>query len=142
MKVIFDTNVIIDVLERREPFFLDSYAVLQLSATKKVDGFICAGCITDIHYILRKNITDKNKVEDAITGLAKLVGVCDTLASDITLSHTFKMNDFEDAVIAATAKRENANYIVTRNKQDFKNSPVPAIYPTELLSLVTHEDDK
>jgi len=135
MKVVIDSNIIIDVLERREPFFQKSYEVIQLSLNKQIDGYVCAGCMTDIHYIIRKNVKDNNKAKEAMIHLEELVGVCDTLASDITASHVLDMNDFEDAVLAATAKREKADYIATRNKRDFINSPVAAVEPEELVRL-------
>jgi len=136
MKVMFDSNIIIDVLEKREPFFQKSYEAVQLSMNRKIDGFVCAGCMTDIHYIVCKNV-GKKKAKAAMLYLTELVGVCDTLAADTTAAHTMDMEDFEDSALAATAKREKADYIVTRNKKDFTNSPVPAIEPTELLELCT-----
>ncbi|MCL1819379.1 MAG: PIN domain-containing protein [Oscillospiraceae bacterium] len=135
MKVIIDSNIIIDVLEKREPHFQKSYEVVQLSMSKHIEGYVCAGCMTDIHYIIRKNVASDSIAKDAMIHLEELVGVCDTLASDITASHVLDMNDYEDAVLAATAKREKADYIVTRNKRDFVNSPVPAVAPEELLAL-------
>jgi len=136
MKVVFDTNVIIDVLQKREPYFQSSYDALQLTANKKVEGIACAGCITDIYYIISKSVVKNDKAKETIISLEKLISICDTLASDITLAYTFDMKDFEDAVLAATAKREEADYIVTRNYLDFINSPVPAIDPAELVSLL------
>ena len=135
MKVVIDSNIVIDVLEKREPFFEKSYAVIQLCANKTIDGYVCAGSITDIYYIIRKNVADNSKAKEAMIRLGELVGVCDTMANDITSAHALDMNDFEDAVLAATSKREKADYIVTRNKRDFKGSPVPAVEPEELLAL-------
>jgi len=133
MKVVFDTNIIVDVLEKREPHFQKSYEVMLLSVNGMIDGYVCAGCMTDIHYIIRKNVASDSVAKDAMIHLEELISVCDTLASDITAAHALNMSDFEDAVLAATAKREKADYIVTRNKRHFTGSPVPAITPEELI---------
>jgi predicted nucleic acid-binding protein len=61
--------------------------------------------------------------------------------SDINAALTLPINDFEDAVIAAVAKREKADYIVTRNEEDFKGSPVPAISPAMFLEQCIENDD-
>jgi predicted nucleic acid-binding protein len=135
MKVILDSNIILDVLEKREPYFQKSYELIQLSMNRQIDGYVCASCMTDIYYIIRKNVASSSIAKDAMIHLEGLVGVCDTLANDITVAHTLDINDFEDAVLAATAKREKANYIVTRNKRHFAGSPVPAITPEEMFAL-------
>ncbi|MCL2084102.1 MAG: PIN domain-containing protein [Oscillospiraceae bacterium] len=134
MRVILDSNIIIDVIEKRNPFFEKSCSVIQLSMNKRIDAFVCAGCMTDIHYIISRNV-GKRKAKAAMLHLAELVGVCDTLAVDTVAAHALDMDDFEDSVLAATAKREKADYIVTRNKKDFISSPIPAVEPEELLAL-------
>lgn len=55
MRVLLDSNVIIDVLERREEFFDDSYAVVCLAAKGEIEALVAAGCISDIYYIIRRN---------------------------------------------------------------------------------------
>jgi predicted nucleic acid-binding protein len=61
MKVLFDTNVILDYLVQREPFYRDSREVIFLSAEKKLDGIIGAGSVADIYYICRKRISKYGK---------------------------------------------------------------------------------
>jgi predicted nucleic acid-binding protein len=133
MKALIDTNVIVDVLERREPFFQDSYRLLQCAVEGKLEAFMSAGSVTDVYYIISRSIHNAAAARQKIIGLSALVNFRDTLASDINSALTINMVDFEDAVIAAIAKREKADYIVTRNEADFKNAPVPAISPALLL---------
>jgi predicted nucleic acid-binding protein len=138
MKVIIDTNVIIDILERREPFFADSYRLVQLGLQGVLDALVGAGAVTDAYYIIsqslrRQGISDVSKAKEKIAALKTLVGICDTTAPDIDAALALNMTDFEDAVVAATAKREGADYIVTRNEADFAGSPVLAICPHEFL---------
>ena len=139
MKLLIDTNVIIDILEHREPFFTNSYKVIQLGLEGKLEAVMCAGAVTDVYYIISRSLRDKAKAREKIIGLTTLIRICDTIAVDITTALPLKMPDFEDAVVAAIAKREKANYIVTRNEADFINSPVPAISPTQFLAMLEED---
>jgi hypothetical protein len=67
--------------------------------------------------------------------LLTLVDICDTSAGDIQNALTLNMADFEDAVLASTALRENAGYIITQNAKDFFNSPAPVISPEDFISM-------
>jgi predicted nucleic acid-binding protein len=134
MKVLIDTNVVIDVLERREAFFDDSYAIVKLAAEDKCDAFIPAGSIADVYYIIRKSGKNPVAARDAIASLLQLVHACDTAASDVIAALTLDVDDFEDSILAATARREKAEYIITRNERDFVQSPVPAISPAAFIS--------
>jgi predicted nucleic acid-binding protein len=135
MKVLFDTNVILDYLMQREPFYRDSREVILLSAENKLDGIIGAGSIADIYYICRKEYQSTEKSLNLIIDLLKLVTLVDTKAYDISNALTYNMPDFEDAIIAAAALREKADYIITRNAKDYSKSPVPAITPDEFLAM-------
>jgi predicted nucleic acid-binding protein len=136
MKVLFDTNVIVDYLVQREPFCRDSREVIFLSAEKKLDGIIGAGSVADVYFICRKEYQSTEKALNLITDLLKLVTLVDTKAYDIHNALTFNMSDFEDAIIAATSLREAAEYIITRNIKDFVLSPIPAITPSDFLKKI------
>ncbi|MDR0434333.1 MAG: PIN domain-containing protein [Gracilibacteraceae bacterium] len=134
MRVVLDTNIIVDVLERREDFFDDSYAILKFAAEDKLDACTPAGSIADIYYILRKSRKSSAAAQNAIATLIQLVRVCDTAATDIADALTLGIADFEDAILAATARREKAEYIITRNERDFDRSPVPAASPSDFVA--------
>jgi predicted nucleic acid-binding protein len=136
MKVFFDTNVIVDILECREPFFKASYEVFGLLMADDIEGIIGAGAITDVYYIIRQSTKNKEQTLNSITDLLNVLTLVDTKAQDINTALSFNLPDFEDAVVAATALREEAEYIITRNTKDFANSPVPAITPASFLSKV------
>jgi predicted nucleic acid-binding protein len=142
MKVLVDTNVIIDVLERREDFFQDSYDLLQLTVLGAIQALMPTSAVTDVYYIIRRGIHDTERAKEAIIGLTALVGLCDTIVSDINTALTLPIDDFEDAVLSAIAKREKADYIITRNEADFKNSPVPAISPAMFLEQRKKTEDR
>jgi predicted nucleic acid-binding protein len=141
MRVLLDTNIIVDVLERRETFFDHSYAVIKLAAEGKLNAFTPAGSIADVYYIIRKSGKNPVAARDAIAALLQLVHVCDTATSDVTAALTLPVADFEDSILAATARREKAEYIITRNERDFIQSPVSAVSPKDFMALAQWERD-
>lgn len=137
MRVLIDTNIVLDVLLRRAVFFDASYNVLKLSALGKTEFSVTAGAITDVYYFLLRANKDAGKSKEAIIRLVNLVTIADTTGPDIMNALSSKMLDFEDAVVGAIAKRIKAECIVTRNTKDFSNSPVPAIDPKDFLAQVS-----
>jgi predicted nucleic acid-binding protein len=77
MKVLIDTNVIIDILDHREPFFEDSYRVIQLGLQGKIETFMSARAVTDVYNIINKSIHDANKAKEKIITFTALVNICD-----------------------------------------------------------------
>ncbi len=132
MKVLIDTNVVLDVLCDRKPFTEDSADVLKLCEVKKLAGYLCALSAADLVYILRREL-DEKKVRDLMDKLTRIFTVADLKAGDLTKAAALGFSDFEDAVQCACAKRLKADFIVTRNVRDYAKSPVPAVTPTELL---------
>jgi predicted nucleic acid-binding protein len=133
MKVIIDTNIIIDILEHREPYFQDSYRTILLGLQDKLEALLSAAAVADIYFIISRSIGDSKKVQEKINALNVLIKICDTTSEDVNTALSLNMAGFEDAMIAAIAKRETADYIVTRNEKAFAGSPVPAISPSQLL---------
>ena len=135
MRVMIDTNVVLDVLLKREPFFSHSYEVLRLSALQTHEGFISAAAVTDVFYIVRKSLKDVEKAKESMSTLLQLVGIADATGIDVHNAIEYPMNDFEDALVAAIAKRCELDCIITRNKADFMDSPIRAVTPQEFLTL-------
>jgi len=133
MRVLLDTNIVLDVLLKREPFFQASYDVMREDAMDKLECFVSASAITDIFYVLRKALSDRNAAKVQLEGLLEIVGVTDVMIEDVYGALASNMPDFEDAMISVIAERWKAKYIVTRNARDFDQSPVPAITPDALL---------
>ncbi|MCL2758591.1 MAG: PIN domain-containing protein [Treponema sp.] len=136
MKVLLDTNVVIDIFAKRESFYENSYRVLQLGLEGEIETIMSAGAVKDVFYILKKYISDYNEIREKIFILSNYIKICNTTSEDITSAILLFMSDFEDALIAAAARREKADYIVTRNEKDFENSPVPAITPEQFLQTL------
>lgn len=134
MKVLLDTNIIVDILSKREGYE-DSLQVLRYCEIKKIDGYVSTTTVTDVMYILRKHLPP-DKLREVVQTLLSTVGVSGVQKADITHAFYGVMKDFEDAVQASCAKRIKAEYIVTRNLRNFEESPVQAISPADLLKLL------
>ncbi len=135
MKVLIDTNVILDVLCKRQDFFEASSKVMKYCEVNSLNGVISALSIPNIVYIMRKEL-DAEKTKDVIEKLQLIFTVADLKADDIKKALSLDFVDFEDALQSVCASRIKADYIVTRNIRDFKNSKVSAIKPSELLERI------
>lgn len=135
MRILIDTNVILDILIRREPFFEASYGALKQAAVNDVECLVSAAAVTDIFYLLRKELGDTGKARESLERLLQLVLIADVSALDIQTALSDSRPDFEDAVVHAVASRNRADYILTRNTKDFEGTAVPAITPQDFLKL-------
>lgn len=135
MKVLIDTNIILDVLCKRPDFYEDSAKIFMLCEVKKISGVISALSIPNIMYILRKEL-DADKTREILDSLMLIFSVADLKADDLKKAADMRFKDYEDAIQSACAARIKANYIVTRNIKDFSESKVTAIKPAELLDRI------
>jgi predicted nucleic acid-binding protein len=135
MKVLIDTNIILDVLCKRLDFYEDSAKIFKLCEIKRISGIISALSIPNIMYILRKEL-DAEKIKEILDMLFLIFSVVDLKADDLKKAADMKFGDYEDAVQSACAARIKANYIITRNIRDFTESRVPAIKPAEFLERI------
>ena len=131
-----DTNVLIDYLSVREPFFNDAQKIISLCSNNKISGYMAANSILDIFYILRKNLSEKNRRARLLdlSNILTIINIDDDVICS-ALSNS-KFSDLEDCVQSLCAKKENIEYIITRNTKDFKRSNIPAITPKEFLDII------
>lgn len=134
MKVLIDTNIVLDMLLEREPFSENSTKVFEQAERGKAEAFITANSITDIVYILRKSY-DREKIRDAIHELMKFTKIVSVTSKDISKAFDYLFTDFEDALQTQCAIKIKADYIVTRNAKDFKKGPVEVITPDKFLEI-------
>lgn len=135
MKVLIDTNVILDVLCGRAEFLEASSRVWKYCEINKLSGVISALSLPNIVYILRKEL-DPDKTKEIIDRLMLIFDVAELKAEDLRKAADMKSADYEDAVQMCCAARINADFIVTRNVRDFVSSPIPAVKPSELLECI------
>ena len=132
MRVLLDTNIVLDLLLEREPFCFEAKEIFLMIENNIINGFLCATTITTIYYLISKN-TDKTKADDIITKLLQLFDIADV--NKTVLLHALKNNgkDFEDSVIYTSAKYYNIDVIITRDKKGFIKSDIQVLKPTEFL---------
>lgn len=140
MKVMIDTNVAMDLLSDRAPFSDDAEKVFTFCCTELVDGFMTVNSFCDLHYILRKCLHNEDDARSVLGFWTRFVGILDTTSTDCINSLDSESSDYKDAVIQQAAKRCKFDYIVTRNVEDFVDSPVPAVTPSEFISIALKAD--
>lgn len=140
MKILVDTNVIIDALTRREPYREDAEQIFLLSANRIEDMYITASSATDIYYLVRKYLHSTEQAKNVMAKLYELFYILDVTASDCREALLSEMGDYEDAVVSSCALRNHIDYIVTRNIKDYGNSKVEAILPDQLLKMISQGD--
>lgn len=134
MKALIDTNIIIDTLQHREGFTDD--AELLILQAYEYDGYITATSVTDIYYIQRKYYHDREKAIENLKKVFRLYSIIDVTETDCRNALRNGMSDYEDAIIAESARRNSIDYIVTRNTKDYKNSGITVYTPAEFLRLL------
>jgi predicted nucleic acid-binding protein len=133
MKLLIDTNVILDALMHRQPWAKSAQDIILAIAEEKAEGFVTANSFADIHYILHKQLRDKDQTKQALLGLLVIINVLDVTGSDCEKAFDLPMSDYEDALLAQCAKRHKINRIISRNLKDFKGSPVEAVEPDDII---------
>ncbi len=142
-QVLVDLNVIIDVLQYRQPFYEDSASVVDAVARGEVVGWLAAHSVTTLFYVISRTRNRETAVQ-AVTGL--LASFTVATVDDKVIGEAFSLGwkDFEDAVQMASASAEGVDYLITRNIKDFQSGPVPVIQPAAFLTLLdsaSSEDD-
>lgn len=135
MKLFIDTNVVLDVLAQREPWFADSARLLAHIEQGGASGHIAAHTLTTLHYLLARHL-GQQKTAAVLIELTTLIRVEPVDHQILQQALALGWRDFEDAVQAVTAAQCQADYLVTRNPRDFKQSLVPVITPSEFLALL------
>lgn len=136
MKLLIDTNVVLDVLAQREPWFGDSARLLAHIEQGGASGHIAAHTLTTLHYLLAKHL-GQQKTAAVLIDLTAMLRVEPVDHAVLQQALALGWRDFEDAVQAVTAAQCQADYFVTRNPRDFRQSLVPVITPSEFLALIT-----
>ncbi len=132
-RLLYDTNVVLDVLLARQPFLAASAAALDLVADGRVEGFVAGHAVTTIAYLLQRD-RKKAAVRAALLQLLSKLRVAATTDPTIRLALAMDLDDFEDCVTVASAQQAGCELIVTRNVQHFRRALVPAVLPEALVA--------
>ena len=133
MRVLIDTNVIMDLIIKREPHVDDAKKIVAMVAKRTIHGCIAAHTVPNLYFILRKHLAIEER-RDILLKVCKMftvVGI-DTKKLESALQNN-DFNDFEDCLQSECAKDFEADFIITRNIKDFNGSVIPAIEPSEFI---------
>ncbi len=136
MIILVDTNIILDVLLKREPYLGAAQTILTKCAEREITGCIAAHSIPNLFYILRKAYSQQER-RWFIRNLCDIFRISDLNTEKIMLAvENEEFTDFEDCLQEEFAAAEMADYIVTRNQDDYKKSRIKVIGPDEFLRLL------
>jgi predicted nucleic acid-binding protein len=136
MKILLDTNVLVDIALERQPFWENSLKVLTLVYQQRLEGYISASTISDIYYIVSK---DKGKAL-TLEFVSHILAFCRIATVDeaaITMALSIDFRDFEDAIQYCVASLNNLEAIVTRNPKDFDNISLRVLTPSQLIQTLS-----
>ena len=135
LSALIDLNVIVDVLQHRDPFYVPSARVLAHAESGRVEAWVAAHSLTTLFYLLVKD----RSVEQARVSIGELLSFLSVAAVDqrvIERALALPYTDFEDAVQMMAAAEAGINYLITRNVRDYRAGPLPVLQPSELLALI------
>lgn len=135
MKVLIDLNVMLDFLQKRQPFFEEAARVMDAVLYARAGGVLPAHAITTLYYFLAKG-AEKHRVRETLQWLLRTFDIAPSDKETLTQALALGMNDFEDAVTCVSAVRAGCSYILTRNTADFAASSVPPLAPGQFLELL------
>lgn len=132
MVLLIDTNIVLDFLLKREPFYDDAKRIIKMCCGESVHGCIALHTITNMWYILRKVPDDMRRI--TLKSICELLEVIGTTHEEVVNAlEMTEFMDFEDCIQSKCAKSFGADFIITRNQSDFAHSEIPVLSPKEIL---------
>lgn len=132
MRVLLDTDVVLDLMLKREAFYADAFAIWQAGDQGRYERYIAAITPINAFYVARK-FMGTVAARQAIGELLAATRVCPLDAPVLTIAHASAMSDFEDAVQVTAAHLAGLDMIVSRNDADYAGAPIPVITPAAFL---------
>lgn len=133
-RLFLDTNIVVDLLDRREPFCHDAVRLFSMAYNKQVQLVVSPTTYSTASFLLRKHGSEG--VRKLLSNFRQLARVSTTDERTVDDSLASQFQDFEDAMQYYTALRANAEIIITRNGKDFKASSLPVMTAGEYLSVI------
>ena len=134
-KVFIDTDIILDLLAKREPFYPHAAELFSLIDKKILKAYVSSIIFSNLHYILKK-LTNKDTALKSLLKLKLLVSVLPVDEKIIELALASDFNDFEDAIQFYVAKENNIQYLLTRNIKDFKKADISVMTAEDYLKIL------
>lgn len=130
--ILLDTNVVLDVVQKREPHYDASAAVLERVIRREESAVLAVHAVTTIHYIVAR-YQDGATADRVVDWLLRYLKIAAIGHGEIVRARALGWRDFEDALVAAIAEAAHCDLIVTRNVKDFAGSLIPAVTPEEYI---------
>ena len=136
MKILIDTNILLDVLAKRHPFYASAARIWTLAEKSKISACVSAISFNNVYYILRK-VGDRHKARKAISYLRDVFSIIAVDETILSLAMDSDIIDFEDAIQYYCARKARVRYLVTRNPSDFPKQEPVAIGADEFLAIIS-----
>ena len=136
MKILIDTNVIIDALTSREPWNESAEKIFIMAANNIVDMYITASSATDIYYLVRKHLHNAETARQVMSKLYSLVGILEVKEEECIDALVSSITDYEDAVVEQVARRSGVECIVTRNQKDYEPGLTKVFLPDDFIQFM------
>lgn len=134
MKILLDTNVVLDLLLERSPFVAQAKNIFETVEAGKIEGYLCATTLTTIYYLVSKQHS-KPVADTIVKSLLQLFAIVKVDKGVLELAIAENGNDFEDSVLYSGAWLEKLDGIVTRDKKGFTNARVRIFTPKEFVKI-------
>lgn len=134
-KVMIDLNVILDVLQKRDPFYEASAALLAAAETGRIQGYLAAHSVTTLFYLIQKG-KSASEARATITNLLQFLNIGPVDQTTIEQALNLDYHDFEDAVQMMSAVQCKAEYLITRNIKDYDPALLTVVQPVDFLATL------
>ena len=141
MRVLLDTNILLDFLLQRELFCRDANLLFQAIDEGKIAGYVTATTLTDIFYIARKHTGSIEKARQSISLIMTVMAICPVNRAVLESAFNSQNDDFEDAVQIFSAVAQGLDAILTRDQQGFSSSPIPVLSIQSCLNQANEKND-
>ncbi len=135
MRVLIDTNVLLDYFGRRMPFFSAWEKLRAMEAFGDAELWAAPQSFADVFYILNKKVNAAD-LQDAFVESLDFINVCNVGKAEVAEACTRSWDDYEDCLIALSAENIDAAYLLTRDRNGFQHSKVPALSPNEFFAML------
>ena len=131
LNLLIDTNVALDFILKREPFFKMSAQIISLTGNDNINEFVSATTVTDIYYIARRHLKDRKIVMDMLKDFLQTVKVANVTHREIQIALNLDWKDFEDSIQYAVALLNGFDAIITCNMEGFDADDAVKIFTSE-----------
>ncbi|AKG23227.1 type II toxin-antitoxin system VapC family toxin [Calothrix sp. 336/3] len=137
MRVLLDSNIILDFALERQPFFPNSETVVSFVEQGQIEGYICASSFSDLYYIIRRE-KSRNLALEFLSRMVTFCSIATVDSNTINMALSVNFKDFEDAIQYSTAVMNHLDAIITRNPGDFPIATPRILTPEQLIQELTN----